>query len=97
MPPYDPLVHYAGIVGSGSATIWIVKGISKNDAAAMAVRAALELACMDTGFAGTLWKSIYDSAAAADAALPASEPNRYLNRLNLTAQIQKIAASYDHP
>jgi hypothetical protein len=97
MPSYDSLAHYAGIDGSGSATIWMLKDIPKNNAAATALRAALELACMDTGFAGPLWKSIYDSAATADAALPASETNRYLNRLNLTAEIQKIVDSYGHP
>jgi hypothetical protein len=94
MPTYDAIVHYAGIDGSGSAVIWMVKSPPKTKEAAAMLLAAMELACMDTGFAGTQWKAIYDKVAAADAALPATVANRYQNRLQLTQRIAEIIDSY---
>jgi hypothetical protein len=92
MPIYDPFAHYAGLVPSGKpgeATLWLVKNIDmKNRAAGPAFRAAMELACMDTGDAGSKWKAIYDAAAAADANLSASQADRYFNRHMLTTAIQ---------
>lgn len=95
MPAYDSIVHYAGIdPKTHAAVIWMVRDISKTEDAARALRAAMELACMDTGFAGPQWKSIYDRLAGDDSALPVSETNRYANRLRLTAQIQSIVDHY---
>jgi hypothetical protein len=95
MPAYDPIVHFAGIDGnSGAATIWIVHSPDKTPAAAQALRAAMELACMGTGFAGPTWKAIYDKVAAMDAALPSNAPNPYKYRLALTQRIQGIVDSY---
>ena len=95
MPAYDPLVHFADSdATSGAATVWMLSSITKTEAAARAFRAALELACMSTGFAGPLWKSIYDQVAAADAALPPNSPNPFQNRLALTQRIQSIVDSY---
>ncbi|MBV9333690.1 MAG: hypothetical protein JO146_06760 [Candidatus Eremiobacteraeota bacterium] len=95
MPVYDPIVHFAGVdASSGAATIWILKSPPKTKDAADSLLAALELACMATGFAGPQWKSIYDSLAAADAALPAGAPNPYVYRLTLTRRIQTIIDKY---
>ncbi len=95
MPVYDPIVHFAGVdAASGAATIWILKSPPKTKDTADSLLAALELACMATGFAGPQWKSIYDSLAAADAALPAGAPNPYVYRLTLTRRIQTIIDKY---
>jgi hypothetical protein len=95
MPAYGPIVHFVGIDAKpGAATIWIVHSPEKTPAAAQALRAAMELACMGTGFAGPTWKAIYDEVAALDAALPANSPNRYKYRLALTQRIQAIIDSY---
>jgi hypothetical protein len=95
MPVYDPIVHFAGVdASSGAATIWIVKSPPKTKDAADSLLAALELACMATGFAGPQWKSIYDSLAAADAALPAGAANPYVYRLTLTRRLQAIIDKY---
>ena len=95
MPTYDPVVHYAGVdAKSGAATIWIMKSPPKTPAAARALLAAMELACMATGFAGPQWKAIYDRVAAWDAALPGTPLNPYKYRLALTARIQAIVDSY---
>ncbi len=91
MPSYDPIVHYAGIdAGTGAAVIWLVHSAPKTKEGATAFLSAMELACMDTGFAGPHWKAIYDKVAASDAALPAEVANRYQGRLQLTARIQGI-------
>lgn len=95
MPTYDPIVHFVGVVTkSGAATIWIMKSPPKTPAAAQSLRAAMELACMATGFAGPQWKAIYDQVAAWDTALPANAPNPYKYRLALTQRIQTIVDSY---
>ncbi|HEX3672356.1 MAG TPA: hypothetical protein VHT92_11695 [Candidatus Cybelea sp.] len=95
MPAYDPLVHFAGLDGKGAATIWMSRTLQpKTKAAAYALFAAMELACMATGFAGPHWKAIYDQVAAADSAQPANAPNPYQYRLALTSRIQAIVDSY---
>jgi hypothetical protein len=95
MPIYDPIVHYVGVdAKSATATIWIMKSPPKTPTAAQALLAAMELACMATGFAGPQWKTIYGQVAAWDAALPGSTPNPYKYRLALTARIQAIIESY---
>jgi hypothetical protein len=77
MPIYDPIVHFVDVdAKSGAATIWIMKSPPKTQVGAQALRAAMELACMATGFAGPQWKGVYDQVAAWDAALPANAPNR---------------------
>lgn len=90
MPAYDPIFHFAGLDAKGAATIWVRAPVQKTEASANALRAATELACMATGFAGAFWKAIYDQVAAADAAQPADSPNPYTYRLGLTARIQAI-------
>lgn len=96
MPVYDPIVHFVGVDPSnGAATIWMMKSPPKTKDAADSLLAALELACMATGFAGPQWKSIYDRLAAMDAALPTSAPNPYVYRLTLTRRIQKIIDNYN--
>ena len=95
MPAYDSLVHYAGIdPATHNPTIWMLDKIPKDAASAKALRAAMELACMESGFAGSQWKTVYNKVAQADANLPPGEANRYFNRLKLTAEIQSIADSY---
>lgn len=96
MPVYDPIVHFVGVDASnGAATIWMLKSPPKTKDAADSLLAALELACMATGFAGPQWKSIYDRLAAMDAALPSTAPNPYVYRLTLTRRIQKIIDNYN--
>lgn len=95
MPAYDPVAHFAGIdPTSKEALIWMVQPYPKTPDGAWALRSALELACMATGFAGPQWKQIYDRLAAEDEALPADAQNPYQNRLALTAQVRKIFESY---
>ena len=91
MPGYDPIAHYAGLKPGSphSATIDIRDGASQADVR-VPLLAALELACMDTGFAGARWKMIYDEAAAADAALPAGASDPWANRHALVAKIQQM-------
>jgi hypothetical protein len=92
MPAYDAVVHYAGLNPGGKpneATIMVAQPMDpKSDAFATGFTTALRLACMDTGFAGPKWKAIYDMAAAADAKLNPSEPDRYYNRHLITSAIQ---------
>jgi hypothetical protein len=95
MPVYDPIAHFVGVDASnGAATIWMVKSPPKNKDATDSLLAAVELACMATGFAGPQWKAIYDRLAAMDAALPSGVSNRYVYRLTLTRRIQKIIDTY---
>lgn len=95
MPAYDSIEHYAGIdATTHNPTIWMLSTISKDAASAKALAAAMELACMDSGFAGAQWKAVYDRVTQADANLPAGEANPYLNRLRLTTEIQSIVDSY---
>lgn len=95
MPVYDPIVHFVGIdPSSGAATIWMLKSPPKTKDAADSLLAAMELACMATGFAGPQWKSIYDRLAAMDAALPSDAPNPYAYRLTLTRRIQRVIDNY---
>ncbi len=94
MPVYDPIAHFVGIDATNAATIWLVHSPERTPASAQALRAAVELACMGTGFAGPTWKAIYDQVAALDAALPANSPNPYKYRLALTQRIQTIVDSY---
>lgn len=95
MPAYDPIVHFVGIdAKSGAATIWIMKSPAKTPAAAQALRAAMELACMATGFAGPAWKTMYDQVATWDTALPTDSPNPYKYRLALTQRIESILNTY---
>ena len=98
MPDYDPIVHFAeGDASTAVATIWVMKAAPHTTTAANAFAAAMELACMSTGFAGPTWKTIYDQVAAMDAALPANSPNPYKYRLALTQKIQAIVDSYAQP
>ncbi|HEY9085708.1 MAG TPA: hypothetical protein VIN40_07210 [Candidatus Tyrphobacter sp.] len=87
MPSYDPLVHYAGL-GSDprTAIVWVREGAS-SDAIQSALLGVMILACMDDGEAGSKWKSFYDLASAADARVPASAPDPYLNRHKLVQAI----------
>jgi hypothetical protein len=95
MPAYDPIVHFVGIdAKSGAATIWIMKSPAKTPAAAQALRAAMELACMATGFAGPAWKTMYDQVVTWDTALPADSSNPYKYRLALTQRIESILDTY---
>ncbi|MGA8575554.1 MAG: hypothetical protein WB609_07700 [Candidatus Cybelea sp.] len=94
MPAYDPTFHFVGLDEKRVATIWVLRTAPQTQGSAEALRAATELACMATGFAGPLWKAIYDQVAAADAAQPANSPNPYKYRLALTARIQAIIDSY---
>jgi len=95
MPVYDPIVHFVAVdPSSGAATIWMLKSPPKTKDAADSLLAALELACMATGFAGPQWKSIYDRLAAMDAALPPGVPNPYAYRLTLTRRIQRVIDNY---
>lgn len=95
MPVYDPIVHFVGVdASSGAATIWMLKSPPKTKDAADSLLAALELACMATGFAGPQWKSIYDRLAAMDATLPPGAPNPYAYRLTLTRRIQRVIDNY---
>ncbi|HET6275496.1 MAG TPA: hypothetical protein VFE16_06120 [Candidatus Cybelea sp.] len=95
MPAYDPIFHFAGLNAKGAATIWVLTPVQKTEASANALRAATELACMATGFAGAFWKAIYSQVAAADAAQPADSPNPYKYRLALTARIQAIIDGFE--
>jgi hypothetical protein len=96
MPGYDPIVHFAGLDTSPTtATIWVSKVPYTSEATAKALWAAVELACMATGFAGPKWKNIYDGVAAADAAQPPGAPNPYKYRLGLTQQIKAIIDAAD--
>jgi len=53
MPDYDPIVHFAeGDASTAVATIWVMKAAPHTTTAANAFAAAMELACMSTGFAG---------------------------------------------
>jgi len=95
MPVYDPIAHFVGVDASnGAATIWMLKSPPKNKDATDSLLAAVELACMATGFAGPQWKAIYDRLAAMDAALPSGVSNRYVYRLTLTRRIQRIIDTY---
>lgn len=97
MPSYDPIAHYNGLDAGQphSASIWVVANPPVSEVGD-AVAGAVELACMDTGFAGTTWKAIYDQVAAADAALPASVADRYENRHLLLQRIAQALHS-THP
>jgi hypothetical protein len=99
MPSYDPICHYAGIMTEAKgkvANVWCVSPSAATDVRREALAGALLLAVMDYGFAGPKWKATYDLLAAKDAALPASETNRYLNRLTLEQQLLKIFDEYSH-
>jgi hypothetical protein len=98
MPSYDPTAHFVGIdPKSGAAVIWVLETAqAKSPATMQALLAAIELACMATGFAGPKWKGIYDHVAALDAAAPPDTVNPYRYRLALTKQIQAIVDSYPH-
>lgn len=90
MPIYDPLFHYAGIdPTTHNPLIWMSSTVGKHQADSEAKLAALDLACMDSGLAGPWWKGVYDLAASYDAHLPATEANRYLMRLRITALVQE--------
>lgn len=92
MPSYDPVCHYAGITAEPkgkTANVWCASTASEA-AVRRAAAGALLLAIMDYGFAGPKWKATYDMLAAKDGALPASETNRYLNRLLVVQQLLKI-------
>lgn len=58
MPTYDPIVHFVGVDTKDAATIWMMKSPPKTQSSARALLAAMELACMATGFAGSNWKAI---------------------------------------
>lgn len=90
MPPYDPVVHYAGLGGDPRvAVLWV-----NSDASSASMKDALFngmlLACMDDGEAGPKWKTFYDLAAAADGRLPANTADPYLNRHKLVQIIDTI-------
>lgn len=84
MPAYDPITYYAGIQSDGKPHILATSTPPKEKAALQdAISRAMILAVMDDGEAGAKWKSIYDLAAKADAALPAGSPDPYMNRREL--------------
>jgi len=97
MPSYDPIAHYNGLDAgqAHSASVWVV-GNPPASEIGDALLGAIELACMDTGFAGTKWKAIYDQVAVVDAALPASVADRYENRHLLLQRIAQALHS-THP
>jgi hypothetical protein len=93
MPAYDPLTHYAGIGAdnyTGHPVVLASQASMKDPAMQDAIGAAFSLAVMDSGEAGPKWKSIYDAAAAADNALPASAPDPYFYRHELAAQVRPL-------
>lgn len=96
LPAYDPLVHYAGIGADDHPNHPVVmsnQSAKPGDATQDALASAFMLAVMDCGEAGPKWKSIYDAAAAADAALPPSSPDPYLHRHELTQQLRSLEKS----
>ncbi len=96
LPSYDPLVHYAGIGADDHPNHPVVmsnQSAQPGDATQDALASAFMLAVMDSGEAGPKWKSIYDAAAAADAALPPSAPDPYLHRHELTQQLRSLEKS----
>jgi hypothetical protein len=101
MPAYDSTCHYVGISGAGEArvaNIWCTLTEHEDQTKVEdALMSAMLLAVMDYGFAGQKWKAIYDSTAAADAALPVSDGNPYLNRLALTRTIQQTMPGATRP
>jgi hypothetical protein len=99
MPAYDPLVHYVGLASDPqTAVVWVSQAATDQPAQSAAMKKALLgamlLACMDDGEAGTTWKNIYNSAAAADATLPAGSPDPYLNRHKLVEAIEVAVGSH---
>ncbi|HET9343475.1 MAG TPA: hypothetical protein VFO25_11240 [Candidatus Eremiobacteraceae bacterium] len=99
MPPWDHLAHYAGPVKIPDGRTAYAVVVDDQYASALtdlghadhavgaAVTAAVFLAVIDAGRAGPKWKSWYDKAAAADAALPGSVADRYTNRHALVAAL----------
>jgi hypothetical protein len=98
MPKFDPFFHYAGLDPKNAkrAIIWMSHAVPDKPTADIAnqLRAAEELACMDTGFAGPKWKAVYDYLASLDAKLPPDARDPYRARHDLTTQIQKIIDSH---
>jgi hypothetical protein len=100
MPVYDSIFWYAGITTDGDkriARIWksaalLKPSVESNDR----LDDAKMLAVMDYGFAGETWKKIYDSVAAADAALGQSATDRYKNRHALIKTVQDFIADAQH-
>jgi hypothetical protein len=98
MPKTDPFFHYAGLdpKKQNGAIIWMSHAVPDKPTADIAnqLRAAEELAVMDTGFAGPKWKAVYDYLAGLDAKLPSGAGDPYRSRHKLTAEIQSIIDSY---
>ena len=71
MPTYDPLWHYAGSSvhadGVIYSDVWISKTVTPNHSTVVDAAAGIVMAIMDSGFAGTFWKSFYDAEARKDA------------------------------
>ena len=70
MPSYDPRWHYAGSTvdakGVIHSEVWISKSVTSTHEAVVDVAAGINMAIMDSGFAGTYWKSFYDAEALKD-------------------------------
>lgn len=80
LPAYDPLAHYQGLDKHRHPVV-LASSAAKNDAATEdAIGRAVLLAVMDDNEAGPKWKSLYDQAAAADAALPANVSDPFIHR-----------------
>ena len=84
MPSYDPLWHYAGSTvgpsGHITSVVWITKTPQDAHAALVEVAAGILLAVMDSGFAGTSWKSFYDKEVQKDKADLARTGNPFAHR-----------------
>lgn len=99
LPPYDALVHYAGwnvnpkfpnqgyVLVNRDYENSHGGSITKDAPLLQAYLEAFVLATCDSGHAGATWKERYDSAAAADKALPATIADRYQNRHALAKPI----------
>lgn len=99
LPAWDPVAHYAGpqVLPDGRTGYFVL--VNENDAGALhdvahaehsvaaAIASAVFLAAMDGGIAGTKWKALYDTAAAADARLPSDASDQYANRHALANQL----------
>ena len=89
MPRYDRLAHYAGTGknsdGERTIIIWINAAQRQGDDADHARQQATILAVCDAGFAGSKFKSIYDTEALRDAKLPVFTSDPFLHRHRFAA------------
>jgi hypothetical protein len=83
MPPYDPLVFYAGLGAERrqpyKPVVWTVADTTANGYEHALIRAFV-MAVMATGEAGPKFKKAYDIAEAEDRSLPSIAPDPYENR-----------------